>query len=308
MKQYLVQLNHPVIGEAVLGDKTEMKCIYGFLGAEITEDEEENAILENEISDYVGYLAAMHVWQTTNGDVEFSLDDELNWIDSDGNTHPTNSEWALEIGYKYMRKIDLDFELYQIDLDGIGGLCLDCGREQSLITCDSLMNNLVRFAEQQEEEESKVQYNVVLFNRPIWLPKQAFWSGQEGFCHIYGLVLDREINDNFLHDCDTYLGYLAMCEEYALTGKTPSGYTTKDGRYFYKDGKEYFAGREEIQEECRLCHQKYNLKCHHMVVRMSREDIEAGAREELILAKWLYDSLIEETGLANDEKWMSKID
>ena len=54
MKQYLVKLNHPVIGEAILGDKTEMKCIYGFLGTEKTEDEEENAILENEISDYVG--------------------------------------------------------------------------------------------------------------------------------------------------------------------------------------------------------------------------------------------------------------
>ena len=307
MKQYLVQLNHPVIGEAVLGDKTEMKCIYGFLGAEITEDEEENAILENEISDYVGYLAAMHVWQTTNGDVEFSLDEELNWIDSDGNTHPTNSEWALEIGYKYMRKIGLDFELYQIDLDGIDGLCLDCGREQSLITCDSLMDNLVRLAEQQEEEESKEQYTVVLFNRPIWLPQQAFWSGQEGFCHIYGLMLDREIDDDFLHDCDTYLGYLAMCEEYTLTGQTPSGFTTKDGRYFNKDGEEYFAATEEIQAECRLCKQKYNLKFHCAVVRIPRE-MELGSRDEFILAKWLYESLIEETALANDETWMSKID
>ena len=307
MKQYLVKLNHPVIGEAILGDRTEMKNIYGFLGTEKTEDEEVNAILENEISDYVGYLAAMHVWQTTNGDVEFTLDDELNWIDSDGNTHPTNSEWALEIGYKYMRKIGLDFELYQIDLDGIDGLCLDCGREQSLITCDSLMDNLVRLAEQQEEEENKEQYTVVLFNRPIWLPEQAFWPDQEGYCHFYGLMLDREIDDDFLRDCDTYLGYLAMCEEYALTGQTPSGFTTKDGRYFYKNGEEYFAATKEIQAECRLCKQKYNLKYHCAVVRMPRE-MELGTRDEFILAKWLYKALIEETGLANDEKWMSKID
>lgn len=308
MKQYLVQLNHPVIGEAVLGDKTEMKCIYGFLGAEITEDEEENALLENEISDYVGYLAAMHVWQTTNGDVEFSLDDELNWIDSDGNTHPTNSEWALEIGYKYMRKIGLDFELYQIDLDGIDGLCLDCGREQSLITCDSLMDNLVRLAEQQEEENNKEQYTVILFNRPIWLPEDDIWTGSEGFCHIYGFVTDREDNEGFWKTAEFYPGYLAMYEEYALAGQTPSGYTTENGRNWYKDGEEYFVTSEEILAECLLCQRKHNLKWRTAVVRIPKEEVEEGVRDELILAKWLYESLIEETALANDEKWMSKID
>ena len=307
MKQYLVKLNHPLLGEAILGNKTEMKCIYGFLGPEITEDEEENTHLENEISDYVGYLAAMHVWETANGDVEFSLDGEKNWIDIDGNTHPTNSEWAFEIGYKYKRKLGLDYTIYEIDLDGIEGVCLEYGRDRSFILCDSLMDNLVRLAERQAEEECKKQYTVVLFNRPIWLPEQAFWPDQDGFCHFYGLMLAREIDDDFLHDCDTYLGYLAMCEEYALAGQTPLGYTTKDGRYFYKDGEEYFVTEEEIQAECLLCQKKFNLKYRVAVVRMPEEEMEQGVREEFIIAKWLYESLIEETAIANDENWMSEI-
>ena len=39
---------------------------------------------------------------------------------------------------------------------------------------------------------------------------------------------------------------------------------------------------------------------------MPRE-MELGTRDEFILAKWLYKSLIEETGIANDETWMSEI-
>ena len=41
-------------------------------------------------------------------------------------------------------------------------------------------------------------------------------------------------------------------------------------------------------------------------MRIPRE-MELGSRDEFILARWLYKALIEETALANDEKWMSKI-
>ena len=293
MKQYLVKLNHPVLVNDCPCEKSKMETIYGFLGPEITDDEEENRYLEDELYSYVGYLAAMHDW-SINRNVEFSLSGDKNWIDQEGNEHPTNSQWAYDVGYKHMKDLGLDFTLYGIDLNEIDGVCPECGRDRSLIICDTLMDNLVRIAEQQEEEESKGQYNVILFNRPIWLPESEIWTGGEGFCHIYGLITDRETNEVFGKTAEFYPGYLAMYEEFALAGQTPSGYKTEDGRYWYKDGEEYFVTSEEILAECLLCQQKHNLKWRTAVIRMTKEDLEEGVRDELIIYRWLYESLIEE--------------
>ena len=306
MKQYLVKLNHPVLVEDGTREESRMEAIYGFLGPEITDNQEQNDYLEDDIYSYVGYLAAMHDW-SVNADVEFSLSGEKNWIDKDGHEHPTISQWAFEIGDKHRKDLGLSFTLYGIDLDGLDGVCPECGRDRSLIICGTLMDNLVRLAEQQEEEESKGQYNVILFNRPFWLPECAFWPGQDGHCHIYGLVADREIDDDYLKTIELYPGYLAMCEEYTLAGKTPSGYTTKEGRYWYKDGKKYFVTAEEIKAECLLCQRKHNLKWRIAVVRMPKEDMEEGTREDFIIYKWLYEDMIEKTGIAKDENWMSEI-
>ena len=98
-----------------------------------------------------------------------------------------------------------------------------------------------------------------------------------------------------------------MCEEYILAGQTPSGYTTEDGRYWYKNGEKYFVTAEEIRAECLLCQRKHNLKWRAAVVRIPKEDMEEGTREEFITFKWLYEYLMEEAGIAEDETWMSKI-
>ena len=303
MKRYLVKLNHPLLVEDGPCDNSRMETIYGFLCPETTDDDEYYNI-EDAIYSYVGYLAAMHDW-SLNREVEFTLSDDKNWIDREGNEHLINDQWAYQIGYRHMMRLGLDFDWYEIDLDGIEGVCLDCGRDRSLIICDSLMDSLVGLAEQQEKEKNRGQYNVILFNRPVWLPEHAFWPGSEGYCHIYGLVM-REIDDDLLA-MELYPGYLAMCEEYILAGQTPSGYTTEDGRYWYKDGEKFFVTAEEIRAECLLCQRKHNLKWRSAVVRIPIEDMEEGTREEFITFKWLYEYLMEETGIAEDETWMSKI-
>ena len=153
MKRYLVQLNRPVIVADSPCKLSIKHSIYGFLFPYIEADDEERAYLEDEIYDYIGYLAAMHDWSASSGDVEFAVTESKDWRDQEGHLHPICSHWALEIGHRHMKKLGLDFTLYTIDPDGIDGVCLDCGKENGFITCESLMNNLVRLAEKQEEEE-----------------------------------------------------------------------------------------------------------------------------------------------------------
>ena len=162
---------------------------------------------------------------------------------------------------------------------------------------------------QKKEEESKEQYSVILFNRQIGIPENELWPGQDRVCHIYGLVVDDEIVEKLLETCNTYLGYLAMCEEaYASPSRqTLSGYSIKNDYYWEKDGEDYYVGSEAFQTECLLYRQKYNLKHRAAVVRMPKEELEKGVRDGLILSKSLYDSLIEKMALANDENWMSEI-
>ena len=293
MKRYLIELNRPVLAAASPCEQSKKHSIYGFLGPYIKEDEAEKAFLEDEIYIYVGYLAAMHDWLVFDGDVEFTVTGSKNWRDKDGHLHPTYSNWAQEIGHTHMKRLGLDFTLYEIDLDGMDSICLDCGKKMGLITCESLMDNLVELAEKQEEEKRDERHTVILFNRPIWLPSQFLWDDAEGFSHIYGIVSPKQIDEDLVKTSDLYLGYLAMCEEYILTGKTPSGYTTEDFVYWIKDGEEYIVVSAEIKAECLLCEQKNSLKPHAAVMKISKDDLEDGVQGDLIVSKWLYESLTE---------------
>lgn len=288
MKKLLVKLNRPVLINESQCEQIKMQSVYGFLASN---DEEDN--LEEEIMTYIGYLAAVHAWSTYEN-VEFSvLNDEI-WIDSEGEPHSVPDEWSFEIGEKYREKIGLDYTLYEIDLDEADGVCLYCGRTGSLITCGTLMDSLVRLAKEQAARVEK-QYGVILFNRPIWLPKEEFWPDEDGYCQIFGLVLrPDEIDREDMETYNTYLGYLAMCEEYRLAGATPSGFSSdkENPTIWYKNGIDYFIKSNMVEEECRLCQKKHNLKFHAAVVTVSEKDIMEGVRDEMIVSQELYDSLL----------------
>ena len=269
-------------------EQIKMKSVYGFFAPN---DEDDN--LEEEIMTYIGYLAAVHAWSTYEN-VEFSvLNDEI-WIDSEGEPHSVPDEWSFEIGEKYREKIGLDYTLYEIDLDEADGVCLYCGRTGSLITCGTLMDSLVRLAKEQAARVEK-QYGVILFNRPIWLPKEEFWPDEDGYCQIFGLVLrPDEIDREDMETYNTYLGYLAMCEEYRLAGATPSGFSSdkENPTIWYKNGIDYFVKSNMVEEEGRICQKKHNLKLHAAVVTVPEKDIMEGVRDEMIVSQELYDSLL----------------
>lgn len=167
-----------------------------------------------------------------------------------------------------------------------------------------LVKSCIRLAEEVEEE--KTPYGIILFNRPIWLPKDEFWSDEDGYCHIYGLVVSAdEIDREHLKTYNSYLGYLAMCEEYYLAGVTPSGFFSDkdDPTIWYKNGIDYYVKGKEVERECFLCKKKHNLKLRSAVVTVPKKDIFEGVRDEMIVSKKLYDSLL----LIVTNKWMSEI-
>jgi hypothetical protein len=274
MKRSLVKLNHPMLIEESACDKSKKTTIYGFLGPYKENDEELDTNLESDIDDYVGYLASMNQWSTKRKK-EFNV-----------------------------KELGITYTLYLIDLDGIEGQCLECGMDKTLIICDSLMDNLSRLAEQQKNEEEKEPYNVVLFNRPIWLPKHILWENEYGFCHIYGLTVDDDLDSKVLQECNLYLGYLAMIEELMLNDVTPSGYTAdveNDGVYWYDRGEKYICVSEKIKKESQLCRHKHNLKLRSAVVRVPIEDLNEGTRDGFILSQKLYEQMIEIVANTNDE-------
>ena len=97
MKKLLVKLNRPVLINESQCEQIKMKPVYGFLAPN---DEDDN--LEEEITTYIGYLAAVHAWSTYD-DVEFSvLNDEI-WIDSEGEPHSVPDEWAFNQDHFQLR-------------------------------------------------------------------------------------------------------------------------------------------------------------------------------------------------------------
>ena len=282
MKKYLVTFNHPVI---IDGGKPELYTIYGLL---VPYEE----ITKEEIDTYISYLAAMHEWSVKR-EKSFSVNEKYDWVDHNGVVHPCCDEWALKLQKKCRKRLALDFTVSVIDIDEAEVDCIECGREESFIVCKSLMENLVRLAQKQAENQ---EYGVVLFNRPLWLPKSFIWDGEPGYCHIYGVITDCEIDEEQMRDLRSYLGYLAMVEEVVLNGETPSGYTTeedKDGYYWYLHGEEYFCKSAEIEAEGSLCMRKLNLRLYPVVERIPQEYLDGGVRDDFIISQELYEDLLE---------------
>lgn len=306
MKTLLVKFNRPVLINQSKCEQFKMQPVYGALFQNDESDEDENDLLE-QIDSYLCYVAAVHEWSTF-GDVEFSVLNNDIWLDKEGKPHSVYDKWASELGRKYKDKIGLDYTQYEIDLDEVDGVCLDCGRAGFLIICGTLMEILVRIAKEQAVKEEK-QYGVILFNRPIWLPKEEFWPDEDGSFHMFGLVVcPDEMDREDLEMYNNYLGYLAMCEEYRLAGVTPSGFSSdkEDPTIWYKNGIDYIVRDEIVKEEGRICQKKHNLKLHAAVVTVPEKDIMEGVRDEMIVSQELYDSLLVAAANANHESGCPK--
>lgn len=292
MKKYLVKLNHPVyINDSDRGEP--ILCpVYGFLSPYSDVDEELNHYYRVMSHYYVGYLAAMHEW-SAGRENSFSVEtkEHKHWRDRDGNVHASHDSWMNEICERNREQLGLDYTLYTIDLYGSQGCCPGCGRDGSLIICETVMNKLVEIAEQPQVRPTEPR-TIILFNRPIWLSAEIIWE-RPGFCHIYGIIEDKRIDDTVKSNANTYLGYLAMCEEFYLSGITPSGFSTKDGVVWYKGGREYLALEDAIKEEGRICMDKHNLTLYAAELQIPHYDAREGVIDGLIVNQSLYEHLLE---------------
>lgn len=291
MKTYIIKLNHPVLVNNSTDKETHYDTVYGFIYYPQNNDRVKFYLSEG-LKTYLGYLAAIHEW--SSGEItDFSVDEEQNWITNSGEKHYTNDFCSYLIGEKCREKIDLRCSIYVMDVDVVE-LLKDKGMDESFVISESLMDKLVDLAKEQNKRERVI----FLFNRPIWLPKNAFWEKENGFTHIYGIITDKA-STSLLEDIKGYTGYLAMCEEHYFTGRTPSGYTTTDYTTWYRDEVAYNAKDEEIEEESFACKNKYNLKITAFAARNPSYTVAMGIRDDLIIDQELYEYLI---GLIEQEK------
>lgn len=296
MKKYLVTLNHSVLIRVEDTPKPIYKNIYGFVANFAENDDAQNEETQHNIHYYVGYLAAMSEWSLNPKD--FTIDFSRNspdWKDRSGKIHTHLDDWMVNIEKKAVKKLNLDYTLRVIDLDGKDDKfadCLACGTNNSNIICSKLMDRLVRITEEQEETNP---YIVALFNRPIFLPKKQIWKDETGFCHLYGLIYPEKYRDQFYTD-DDYLAYLALNELYVLNGETPSGYTlSAQNNYCWEDKEGYVYGNksDKILEESRLCKEQLNLKINRIVLHTPWKKVAEGVRNGYIIDQGLYESLLE---------------
>lgn len=286
MKKILVKLNFPVLINT--GEPWEKKylTIYGFL-APCGDDE--NEYNEDSYAGYVSYLAAMSEWSRPGFD-KFGVDRGKNWIDKEGYVHLYDG-WCREIADSCKEDIGLGYTLSVIDRPDVRDDCYTCGVDNGLITCKCCLEHFDRIAQMQNKEQG----NVCIFNRPIWLPSNVLFVCEDGYSHIYGFLTDRELTDEHLEDCGTYLGYLALCEEVNLAGISPSGYTAdleKDGQIWYGNGQEYSCRSKEIEEEGHLCQKKHNLKLAGATVNISQADFSDGVKNGFIISEELYGDIL----------------
>ena len=301
MKNYLVKLNHPVFIKDSSCEQPKMLPVYGLL-CQNCDDLEEPDIIDS----YVDYLAAMNEW-SAGREESFDVEDKY-WVDRSGKVHQYWDNWACEICRRNREKTGLDYTLYVIDLDRIDGECLTCGTESGIITCEALLNKLINLAEQQLEKniERKKQYSVIVFNRPIWLPKNVLWEGEEGFCHLYGFVTPQELDRQLLDDSNNYLGYLALCEEVSLNlnGESPGGFTAdlaSNGYLWYRGDDKFTCRSEEILSEGQKCRRKNNLILDAAILRVPPSYLNKRVKDGFLLSKDLYESLMKGIATVDDD-------
>lgn len=291
MKTYVIKLNHPVLVNNSTDKETHYDTIYGYIYCPKGNDREKMFLGEG-LKAYLGYLSAIHEW--SKGATDFSVDEDQNWITNSGEKHDTNDFWSYLKGEECRERIDLRCSIYVLDVDVVE-LLADKGMEESFIISESLMNKLVYLA----KEQNRKKRVIFLFNRPVWLPKNVLWENENGFTHIYGVISDRAFTSRLEYDIKGYAGYLAMCEEYYLTGRTPSGFTTTDYATWYKDGVAYNAKEKDIKDESFICKNKNSLKITAFAARNPSYTVALGIRDDLIIDQELYEYLI---GLIEQEK------
>lgn len=287
MMIYLVKLSCPLLIYSDAEEERKLTPLYGFYYQQDLNEQHHPSI--DDLCYYLGHLAVVHEWNTNSSLTDFSVESENIWIDNKtGERHPVVGDiWSLVLGEQCRRKLNLGGTLYVVDIDEVTGSLLDKGCSDHFIIDESLMNYLVELAQQQK----KIVHTVCLFNRPIWLPKDVIWDG-DGYVSIFGTVSDRELDYAVKSDINYYLGYLALCEEYYLSGTTPSGYSTNDFITWYRNGKAYDAKRREILEEGLICKDKYNLKVFTAKLRIPAYGLACGVRDGIITDQELYEKLI----------------
>lgn len=88
MKKCVVKFSRPLLINYSISGKPTVKTVYGFVAKPGERDELDEKLL-GRIDSYVKYLAAMHEW--SNGNDEFNIADDNNWIDKNGDEHAVNS-------------------------------------------------------------------------------------------------------------------------------------------------------------------------------------------------------------------------
>lgn len=292
MKTYMIKLNHPVLVNNSTDKETHYDTVYGFIYCPQGNDREKLFLGEG-LKTYLGYLSVIHEW-SSGATTDLSVSEDQNWVTSSGEKHDTNDDWSYLKGEECRERIDLRCAIYALDIDVVE-LLADKGMDESFIISESLMDKLVYLS----NEQSRKERVIILFNRPIWIPKTILWENEIGYINIYGVITDRAYTSLLEYDIKGYAGYLAMCEECYLTGRTPSGYSTTDYETWYRDGVAYNSKDEEIEEESFLCKNKYNLKITAFAARNPSYTVAMGIRDDLIIDQELYEYLI---GLIEQEK------
>lgn len=292
MVLFLVKLNRPLLINNGTEEEKNYTPFYGFYYEK--KWSEERGLSIDDVNQYIYYLATIHEW-SNNSSADFSLETPDTWIDNkSGEKHSIGGDlWSYVLGEQCLNKLDLRGTIYVLDIDEESDIFLDEGFDGHFIVTERLMDFLVEIT-----REQMVRKRVWVFNRPIWLPKKHIW-GEDGFCHIYGVITDDfELDDDNAADIYTsyyYLGYLALCEEYYLTETTPNGFSTIDGETWYKDGISYNPRCKEIKNECSICLEKSHLEIRTNVIRMPEYDLAEGTRDDLIIDQGFYERIISST-------------
>lgn len=285
MKKCVVKFSRPLLINYSISGKPTLKTVYGFV-AKLNERDEFNEKLLARIDSYVKYLAAMHEW--SNGNDEFTIADDNNWIDNNGDEHVVNTfvcdKWVEGICIRAATKLGLSYELFKVDPESVDYALADNISAGIIISKDYM-----EFLSLVADCERRYFF---LFNRPVWVPKSEIWKGEKGSCHIYGITLDCSYSLDIHEEVRKYLSYLAMCEEYCLAGVTPSGFVYGDDGLWYNDGIGYKITDKALYNEGMLCRKKNHLRVLAPIWRPIHYTSK-GIRNGFILSQNLYEELLD---------------
>lgn len=285
MKKCVVKFSRPLLINYSISGKPTVKTVYGFVAKPGERDELDEKLL-GRIDSYVKYLAAMHEW--SNGNDEFNIADDNNWIDKNGDEHAVNSfvhdKWVENICSRAVTKLELSYELFKVDAESVD-YALDDEMSAGIIISKDFMEFLSLVADLERR-------CIFLFNRPVWVPKGTIWKGEKGGCLIYGVTVDCHYSWNIYKEAIKYLSYLAMCEEYYLAGVTPSGFVDGDDGLWYLDGIGYKIKDMALSKEGALCSKKNNLRLLE-VLQKPLYYLPKGIRNGFILSQNLYEELLD---------------